>query len=102
MLNGHQPMRNVQRPKAAHKEIRTLSDEQVGRFLALLGKPTVNKRTLYVAFSSMHRLGLRMSEVCNARLSDFDAKRGSLLVRGKGTRERRLPVRNGLEGMLQS
>ena len=80
MVNGHQPMRNVQKPKAAQKEIRILSDQEIGRLLALVDKPTVKKRRLYVAFSLMYRLGLRISEVCDARLSDLSLKQGSLLV----------------------
>jgi site-specific recombinase XerD len=102
LLNGHQPMRNVQGPKAGHKEIRTLSDNQVGRLLALLNSPHIKKRTLCVAFSLMCRLGLRISEVCNARLSDIDLTQGSLLVRGKGKKQRRLPIRNDLEDILES
>lgn len=102
LLNSHQPMRNVQRPKAGHKEIRTLSDRQIRRFLALLDSPHIKKQTLYVAFSLMYHLGLRMSEVCAARLSDFDLKQGALLVRGKGRRESRMPLRNRSEEILQA
>jgi site-specific recombinase XerD len=102
LLNGHQPMRNVQEPKASRKAIRILGDEEVARLLALLDKPSVKKRTLYVAFSLMYRLGLRISEVCDLRLSDLNLKQGWLLVRGKAKRERRLPVRSSLEGMLRS
>lgn len=101
MLNGHRPMRNVPRPRPEHKEMPVLADEEVRRFLALLDKPSTKKRTLYVAFSVMWRLGLRISEVCDVRLSDLHLDRGSLLVRGKGKRQRRLPVGNGLETLLR-
>lgn len=102
LLNGHKPMKNVQKPTAGHKEIRTLSDKQVQRFLALLDSPDVKKRTLYVAFSLMYHLGLRISEVCHTRLGDVNFAEASLLVRGKGKKERRLPLRNGLESLLQA
>lgn len=102
LLNGHQPMRNGQKPKLAQKEIRILADEEVGRLLALLDSPHIKKRTLYAAFSLMYRLGLRISEVCNARLSDIDLTQGSLLLRGKGKKQRRLPLRNGLGDVLQA
>lgn len=102
LLNGQQPMRNIQKPRAGHKEIRILSNKEVARLLALLDKPTVKKRTLYVAFSLMYRLGLRISEVCDLRLSDLSLKQGSLLVQGKGKRERTLPVRSGLEKILET
>ena len=101
LLNGHRPTRNVPRPRPEHKEMPVLSDGEVNRLLALLDKPSSKKRTLFVAFSLMWRLGLRVSEACDARLSDLDLGRGSLLVRGKGKRQRRLPVGNGLEGLLR-
>ena len=78
-----------------------LSDSEVARFLALLDSPDVKKRVLFVGFSLMWRLGLRISEVCGLRVSDLDLGRGSLLVHGKGKKQRRLPVGNGLEGLLR-
>ena len=101
LLNGHRPMQNVPRPRPEHKEMPVLSDSEVARFLALLDGPTVKKRVLFVGFSLMWRLGLRISEVCGLRVSDLDLGRGSLLVHGKGKKQRRLPVGNGLEGLLR-
>ena len=37
---------------------------------------------------------MRVSELVGANLEDFDAERGLLLVRGKGKKERMLPVGN--------
>jgi len=102
LLNGHRPMQNVPRPRPEHKEMPVLSDGEVARFLALLDKPSSKKRTLFVAFSLMWRLGLRISEVCDARLSDLDLDNGSLLVRGKGRKQRRLPITNGLGPVLRT
>jgi integrase/recombinase XerD len=101
LLNGHCPMRNVPRPRPEHKEMPLLTDKEVRRFLGLLDRPGVKKRTLFMAFSLMWRLGLRVSEVCDLRLSDLNLEQGSLLVRGKGKKQRRLPVGNGLEGLLR-
>jgi len=101
LLNGYRPMQNVPRPRPEHKEMRVLSDAEVKRFLGLLDKPSSKKRTLFVAFSLMWRLGLRISEVCDARLSDLDLDNGSLVVRGKGRKQRRLPVRKGLGPVLR-
>lgn len=101
-LNGHEPMSNVEKPKAEHKEVRILSDSEIERFLSLLDKPTFTKRTLFVAFSLMWRLGLRVSEVCKVRLSDLNLEQGSLLVRGKGRRHRLLPIPNSLRDLLNA
>jgi len=101
LLNGHRPMQNVPRPRPEDKEMPVLSDSEVERFLDLVDKPGPKARRLFVAFSLMWRLGLRVSEVCDARLSDLDLENGSLVVRGKGRKERRLPVRNGLDKLLR-
>ena len=97
LLNGHKPMHNVAKPAKEQKEIRTLSDQEIERILDLLDKPEVKKRTLYVSFCLMARLGLRIGEVVNLRLSDVNLERGSILVLGKGKKERRLPIPNGLD-----
>ncbi|TKJ29700.1 MAG: hypothetical protein CEE40_07625 [Chloroflexi bacterium B3_Chlor] len=102
LLNGHMPMRNIKKPRPEHKEIRTLSDQEVKRFLDLLHQPEAKKRTLYVAFSLMYKLGLRISEVCNLRLSDLNLETGRLFVQGKGKKERELPIRNGVDKMLEA
>ena len=100
LLDGHRPMYNVEKPKADHKEITVLSDREVRALLDLVDKPSPQKRTLFAAFSLMHRLGLRIGEVCNLRILNVNLKNGSLLVDGKGRKQRRLPLRNGLEDIL--
>ena len=40
----------------------------------------------------LYGAGVRVSELVGANLEDFDAQRGLLLVRGKGKKERMLPV----------
>ena len=40
----------------------------------------------------LYGAGVRVSELVGANLEDFDAERGLLLVRGKGKKERMLPV----------
>lgn len=101
LLNGQRPMRNVERPKADHKEMMVLSDEEIRALLAQVDKPSPERRTRYVAFSLMHRLGLRIGEVCNLKTLRVNLKNGSILVEGKGRKERKLPLRNGLEDILQ-
>ena len=102
LLNGHRPMHNLDAPASYRPEIRTLSKQEIARLLALVDKPGVKKRTLFVAFSVMARLGLRISEVCSLRLSDLNLETGRLFVRGKGKRERELPIPDGLCDLLQA
>src|SRR5258707_3667532 len=46
----------------------------------------------YAIITMLLRLGLRASEVAGLRLDDIDWRAGELVVRGKGTREDRLPL----------
>jgi integrase/recombinase XerD len=102
LLNGHRPMHGVPKPPRDIKERRILCSAEVRRFLGLLDKPDVKKRTLFVAFYLMARLGLRISEVCDLGLSDLDLEAALVYVKGKGRRERTLPVPRDLAHVLQA
>ena len=102
LLNDHRPMETVEKPTKEEREVRTLSKQEIGRLLALVDKPEDKKRTLLVAFTLMARLGLRISEVCSLLLADVNLETGWLFVQGKGKKERRLPIRNGLAHLLQT
>jgi len=101
LLDGYRPMKNVTKPKADHKEITLLTGEGVKALLDLVNKSSPQKRTLFTAFSLMYRLGLRIGEVCNLKIFKVNLKNGSVLVEGKGRKWRRLPLRNGLETILE-
>jgi site-specific recombinase XerD len=56
-----------------------------------------NHAILWLLFET----GMRVSEVCDLRLSDVDREQGTLLIRGKGPRTRRLMLgHEGLEHLL--
>ncbi len=42
----------------------------------------------------LYDTGIRVSELCGLRLSDFDRKHSILTVKGKGSKERRIAVGN--------
>jgi site-specific recombinase XerD len=52
-----------------------------------------NRAILWLLFDT----GMRVSEVCDLRLSDVDLEQGMLLIRGKGVQWRRLTL--GYEGL---
>jgi site-specific recombinase XerD len=61
---------------------------------ALAKQATVRNRTiLWLLFDT----GMRVSEICDLRLSDVDREQGFLLIRGKRARARRLSL--GHEGL---
>ena len=60
------------------KETRTLADQAASR----------NRALLWVLFET----GMRATEACRLRLGDVDQEQGVLVVRGKGSHERRLTL----------
>jgi integrase/recombinase XerD len=75
---AHDPTAELRGPPKPQRLPRVLSREQVAR---LLGQPT-----------GTDPLGLRASEAIGLELSDVDLEEGMLRARGKGSKERIVPV----------
>lgn len=54
-----------------------------------------------IAVELMEKIGLRVSEACAVKTSDVDFERSLLTVKGKGGRERQIPLKNDLKGKLE-
>lgn len=77
-------------PKALPKY---LSEEQVDALLAAAGRMTGPSGVLArAALELLYATGMRVSELLSLRRSGLDGKRQVLLVRGKGGKERMVPV----------
>ena len=83
-------MEGVTRPE--RRLPRVLSADEVARLLAAPARGTPKGRRDAALLELMYASGLRVSEVAALRWSDVDAKRGLLRVRGKGGKERLVPV----------
>jgi integrase/recombinase XerD len=71
---------------------RALSPETVAALLGGCDISTVVGRRDYAVLSLMIRLGLRAGEVAGLTLDDLDWQHGEVVVRGKGSRQERLPL----------
>lgn len=69
-----------------------LTAGQIARLLAAPDGATPKGRRDTALLELMYASGLRVSEVIALRVGDMDVKRGFLRVRGKGNRERLVPV----------
>jgi site-specific recombinase XerD len=49
-----------------------------------------NRAILWLLYDT----GIRLAELCNLRLEDFDRKHGTIIVQGKGSKERRIALGN--------
>ncbi|MGK0315061.1 MAG: integrase/recombinase XerD [Saprospiraceae bacterium] len=86
---------NLTRPRRARKLPKILSVNEIDRML----RSTVNlKHTtlLYTLYSS----GLRLNEILNLQITDLWWDRNQILVRGKGGKERIVPLAEVLKDML--
>jgi len=86
------PMQTIQRPKIERKVPASLSYEQIQHFF---DQPDTGH---YLGFRDrcilelFYSSGLRVSELCGLNRSDFCMERLQMLVRGKGSKERIVPI----------
>jgi site-specific recombinase XerD len=82
------PAARIRRPKAEQKVAALLPLDARPRLLSQAKHPR-DRLGLFCLLA----LGLRRAELACIRIRDFDAERGVLRVRGKGQKERLLPLR---------
>jgi len=88
----HNPVTSIKRPKQRRKLPKSLSEADVE---ALLLSPDIattiglRDRTM---LEILYATGLRVSELINIQLFDYDINAGVLKVMGKGSKERLLPL----------
>ena len=89
----------VQLLKYEHKVIATFSPEQVQRLLNFKPRGTNQTRT-HIATCVMLDSGLRLSEVLELKIADIDFDNLLLKVKGKGNKQRLVPMSNELRRIL--
>ena len=72
--------------------VKALDAGALPRLLASCDRRTRVGRRDFAVITLLSRLGLRAGEVAALRLADIDWRSGELLVRGKGSRQERLPL----------
>jgi site-specific recombinase XerD len=93
------PFDRVVFPKVGKPLIRIIESEEFERLLTACTPPgevgpladraaARNRAILWVLYDT----GLRLSELCGLRMGDFDRKHGLIIVKGKGSKERRIAL----------
>ncbi|HSS54458.1 MAG TPA: site-specific integrase [Gaiellales bacterium] len=72
--------------------VKALDRRSLARLLRSCDRRTRVGRRDFAVITLLSRLGLRAGEVAALRLGDLDWRAGELLVRGKGSRQERLPL----------
>ncbi|MEE8371387.1 MAG: site-specific tyrosine recombinase/integron integrase [Sphingomonadales bacterium] len=91
------PAANIESPRRAHRLPRTLSEEEVSRLLDGVQhraneKPTLRNLRLAALLEMLYATGLRVSELLGLNKASMGGDRRMLVVRGKGGRERMVPL----------
>src|SRR6202035_3501968 len=85
--------------------VKAVDGRTVARLLGGCDRRTRDGRRDFAIITLLSRLGLRAGEAAALRLSDVDWRAGEIMVRGKGSREERLPlpadVGDALAGWLE-
>ncbi|MGH6953395.1 MAG: site-specific tyrosine recombinase [Alphaproteobacteria bacterium] len=90
---GADPTATVDGPRRGVRLPKILSRDEVGRLLAAAGRcPGPEGARLVALVELLYAAGLRVSELVGLRLSSAAPDRRFILVRGKGERERLVPV----------
>lgn len=94
------PFRKVRKPKVEQTELAVLPAEDVKKLLAVFDKKKPDEHRDWLMVRLILATGARRAEVTSARLDDFDKDGRSLLITGKGRKQRRLPLPHDLTADL--
>ncbi|MCG8479343.1 MAG: site-specific integrase, partial [Spirochaetales bacterium] len=94
--NPAMPVRSVRTPKRLPE---TMFESEVEQLLAIEGDDFTALRTRSL-LETLYSTGARISEICSANVDDLALKRRSLLVHGKGRKDRFVFLGKGAFGVL--
>jgi integrase/recombinase XerC len=100
-LIENSPLDGIHNPKTPKALPKCLSESDVKKLVEVVsGAHWMDMRDRAI-LELLYGAGVRVSELVGSNLEDFDAERGLLLVRGKGKKERMLPVGNTATAALR-
>lgn len=93
-LRDSDPTLHLERPKKAHKLPKTITADEADRLLNIINKEKQNASgvRLQLLCELLYGAGMRASEVVTLPLSAYQKNAKSLVVRGKGDKERMVPL----------
>lgn len=87
------PTLRLEMPKAEKPLPKFLTEEEIARLIAVAeSKPGFVRHRLSAMLKLMYVTGLRVSELVGLKESSLNFARGELFVKGKGSKERMVPV----------
>lgn len=94
------PMDKVESPKIERNLPDFLTQEEIQKLFSVFHRENELEFRDLTMFEMLYSAGLRISEACNLKVSDFDLENMLINVRGKGGRERLVPFGEIASGFL--
>ncbi len=89
---ANNPSRLLRVPKTFAKIVETFTDDQIQRLLGAVDIKEVNGFRDLCIMLLLLDTGIRLTELINLEIPDLDLERGEIKIRGKGGKERIVPV----------
>src|SRR5437588_1169744 len=91
-LIDHDPAAELRGPRSRARLPQVLSRDEIARLLSQPSGSSASALRDRALLETMYACGLRASEAIELRLSDLDLETGILRARGKGSKERIVPI----------
>lgn len=95
------PMTIIRTPRQAKRLPKAITIEQIERLLAAPGEADVLGRRDRAMLETLYSTGIRVSELVGLQVQDLDLAGEALRVRGKGSKERIVPLGSHAIGAIQ-
>lgn len=86
------PSEQIEGPKQSHKLPEVLTIEEIDRIIAAIDLSSNEGQRNKAIIETLYSCGLRVSELCNLRLSNIYPEEGFIKVEGKGNKQRLVPI----------
>ena len=96
----HNPSRLLRMPKGSTKVVETFSSDQIERLLGAVDIKSMHGFRDLCIMLLLLDTGIRLSELTNLEIPDVDLERGEIKVRGKGDKERVVPIGANVQRVL--
>lgn len=87
-------------PKQDHHLPKFLYSEEIDALFESINTNDIIGKRDYALLELLYGTGMRVSEFCNLKLGDLDFYNNNLIVMGKGSKERYLPISSNIKNTL--
>lgn len=91
-LISENPLILIKNPKSKRKLPEVISNDTLPKIFTIVAESEEKPELINVIFELLYGSALRVSELCNLRYKDYNENKGQLIVIGKGSKTRIVPV----------